>query len=137
MRIPRAVSRCSSLLLLGLVARNGLALDPNKRITQYRHNAWRVQDGMLPNGPEWISQTADGYLLVGSRSIGAFQFDGVRFLPSLAPASVLHPLNQINARGGGFWVAEARGVTHFIGTRVIAHFDLHGDPYGMVEDADG
>jgi len=137
MRIPRAVSRCSSLLLLGLVARNGLALDPNKRITQYRHNAWRVQDGMLPNGPEWISQTADGYLLVGSRSIGAFQFDGVRFLPSLAPASVLHPLNQINARGGGFWVAEARGVTHFIGTRVIAYFDLQGDPYGMVEDADG
>jgi hypothetical protein len=48
MRIPRAVSW---LLLLGLVACNGLALDPNKRITQYRHNAWKVQDGMLPDGP--------------------------------------------------------------------------------------
>ena len=64
MRIPQAVS---SLLLLGLVARNGLALDPNKRITQYRHNEWRVHDGMLPDSPEWITQTTDGYLLMGSR----------------------------------------------------------------------
>jgi signal transduction histidine kinase/ligand-binding sensor domain-containing protein len=134
MRIPRAVSW---LLLLGLVARNGLALDPNKRITQYRHNAWRVQDGMLPDGPEWISQTADGYLVVGSRPMGAYQFDGVRFLPSPAPASVLHPLYQINARGGGFWVTEARGITHFIGTRVISYFDLHGAAYKMIEDVDG
>ena len=137
MRIPRAVSWCSSLLFLVFIARNGLALDPHKRITQYWHNAWRVQDGMLPNGPEWISQSADGYLLVGSRSIGAYQFDGIRFLPQPAPASVLHPINEINSRKGGFWVAEPRGVTHFIGTRVIAYFDLHGDPYGMVEDPDG
>jgi signal transduction histidine kinase/ligand-binding sensor domain-containing protein len=137
MRIPRALSWYCLLLLLGLVTRTGLALDPNKRITQYRHNAWRVQDGMLPNGPEWISQTADGYLLVGSHSFSAYQFDGVRFLPLPAPASVLHPFSEINARAGGFWVAEPRGVTHFIGTRVIAYFDLHGSPYRMVEDADG
>jgi signal transduction histidine kinase/ligand-binding sensor domain-containing protein len=137
MRVPRTVYWYSSILFLGLVARNGLALDPNKRITQYRHNAWRVQDGLLPNGPEWISQTADGYLLVGSRAIGAYQFDGTRFLPSPAPVSVVSRLSQINARGGGFWVSEERGVTHFIETRVIAHFDLHGTPYHMVEDADG
>jgi signal transduction histidine kinase/ligand-binding sensor domain-containing protein len=137
MRIPRAVSCHSSILFLGLLAVNGLALDPNKRITQYRHNAWRAQDGVLPNGPVWISQTADGYLLVGSNSIGAYQFDGIRFLPSPAPVSVVSRLSQINARGGGFWVSEERGVTHFIGTRVIAHFDLHGIPYHMVEDADG
>src|SRR5580698_4934204 len=134
MRIPRAVSW---LLLLGLVACNGLALDPNKRITQYRHNAWKVQDGMLPDGPEWISQTADGYLLMGSRVMGVYQFDGVRLLPSAAPASVLHRLNQINAKGGGFWASEARGITHFVGTRVISYFDLHGAPYKMIEDADG
>ena len=73
MRIPRAVFRCSSLLLLGLAAGNALALDPNKRITQYRHNTWRVQDGMLPDGPEWITQTADGYLLMGSRVMGVYQ----------------------------------------------------------------
>jgi ligand-binding sensor domain-containing protein len=137
MRITRAISQCSSLFFLLLVARNGLALDPNKRITQYRHNASRLQDGFLPSNPEWISQISDGYLWVGSNTMGAFRFDGNRFLPSPAPPSVTNQVNRINARAGGFWVVEPRGVTHLIGNRVIARFDLHGEPYPIVEDADG
>ena len=41
-------------------------------------NAWRVQDRFLPNNPCWLSQTANGYLWVGSAKIGFLRFDGVR-----------------------------------------------------------
>src|SRR5215813_4051878 len=55
-----------------------LALDPNKRISQYQHRSWRVEDGTLPNIPNWIAQATDGYLMVGVLPMGALQFDGVR-----------------------------------------------------------
>jgi ligand-binding sensor domain-containing protein len=37
------------------------ALDPGRRISQYAHTAWRVQDGSITIGTS-ITQTADGYL---------------------------------------------------------------------------
>ena|ERR1035441_7248859 len=46
------------LLLAGTV----YALDPNKRVTQYIHTAWRTQDGSLPAGMFSITQTSDGFL---------------------------------------------------------------------------
>ena len=38
------------------------ALDPNKRLTQYIHTSWRVQDGSAPWGMYAITQTSDGFL---------------------------------------------------------------------------
>ena len=38
------------------------ALDPNKRITQYMHTSWRIQDGSLPAGMYHITQTPDGFI---------------------------------------------------------------------------
>src|ERR1700689_471138 len=60
------------------------ALDPNKRLSQYAHTAWRIEDGFLPNTPFWVSQPKDGYVWVGGRS-GAWRFDGVRFTPWSPP----------------------------------------------------
>jgi hypothetical protein len=46
--------------------------DSYKRITQYEHRAWRVQEGFLPSGAQWVSQTANGYLWVpGNLTYGA------------------------------------------------------------------
>ena len=42
------------------------SLDPTKRISQYVHTAWRIQDGVLPGLPEAITQTTDGYLWIGT-----------------------------------------------------------------------
>ena len=38
------------------------ALDPNKRLTQYIHTSWRIQDGSVPKGMWSITQTSDGFL---------------------------------------------------------------------------
>lgn len=39
------------ILIAGTDPAHGL--DPNKRLTQYRHSVWRVQDGLSPNNPYW------------------------------------------------------------------------------------
>ena len=41
------------------------ALDPGRRISQYAHTAWRVQDGSITIGTT-ITQTTDGYLWLGT-----------------------------------------------------------------------
>src|SRR5262245_54846724 len=61
-----------------LVPRPASALEPKTRITQYRHTAWRVEDGALESAPNAIAQTADGYIWIGTGS-GLVRFDGVRF----------------------------------------------------------
>jgi signal transduction histidine kinase/ligand-binding sensor domain-containing protein len=63
-----------------LVPRPAGALEPKTRIAQYRHTAWRVQDGAFASAPNAIAQTADGYIWIGTGS-GLVRFDGVRFQP--------------------------------------------------------
>jgi signal transduction histidine kinase len=138
MRTLRTSFLYSSLVSLLLIAVNGLALDPSKRITQYQHKMWRVQDGLLPNIPDWVFQTDDGYLLVGGPSMGAFRFDGVRFAPWSPPiASANGNLRFLPAKTGGIWVIDPHGVTRVKGKRTIAHFDLSGEPGTLSEDVDG
>src|SRR5215471_9686514 len=62
-----------------LVPRTASALHPRVRITQYRHTAWRVQEGAFESAPNAIAQTADGYIWIGTDS-GLVRFDGVRFV---------------------------------------------------------
>src|SRR5215471_2924991 len=60
------------------------ALDPHKRISQYAHSAWRIQDGVFNGTPNAITQTSDGYIWIGTLA-GLIRFDGVRFVPWLPP----------------------------------------------------
>ncbi len=62
------------------------ALDPQVRLTQYRHTAWSVQDGSFDSAPNAIVQTADGYLWIGTGA-GLVKYDGVRFIPWVPPRS--------------------------------------------------
>src|SRR5271165_2972482 len=61
--------RCALLVLL-LAARHGFALYPNRRLSQYGHSAWRIQDGFLPGPAQQfgLAQTGDGYLWISTRS---------------------------------------------------------------------
>jgi signal transduction histidine kinase/ligand-binding sensor domain-containing protein len=56
-----------------------LALDPDKAITQYRHQVWRSEDGLPLSTLHGITQTPDGYLWLASWE-GLVRFDGVRFV---------------------------------------------------------
>jgi PAS domain S-box-containing protein len=97
-------------------------LDPNKRLTQYAHTAWRIQDGFFPNTPSRISQTTDGYLWVGGNS-GALRFDGVRFSPWSTPIDS-SPLPPVSVRAGEFWVASRNEFAHVRDGVVISHYDV-------------
>jgi hypothetical protein len=139
MRALRIVVSCSFLYLFLLAAMSGHALDPSKRITQYQHKMWRVEDGLLPHAPNWISQTTDGYMQVGGTSTEVFRFDGVRFVPwpsSIIPNGAGY-FSFLPSQSGGFSIGDSHGVSRVKGERVIAQFALPGTAGRMIEDADG
>jgi signal transduction histidine kinase/ligand-binding sensor domain-containing protein len=120
------------LLIAGTDRAHGL--DPSKRLTQYRHNVWRIQDGFLPSNPSWVSQTADGYLLVGGVSIDTFRFDGVRFMPWSSPAITSNRIRHFfPSKNGGFWISDGRGLSHIRGNLVVSQFDLRAEATAMFD----
>ncbi len=89
------------------------ALDPTQHISQYAHTAWRIQDGFFSGTPQAITQTADGYLWIGTEA-GLVRFDGVRFVPWVAPPGKQLPSTNIHsllgARDGSLWIGTSRGL---------------------------
>ena len=123
------------LLITGTGRAHGL--DPSKRLTQYRHNVWRVQDGLFPGGPDWVSQTPDGFLWVGTWN-GTFRFDGVRFVPWSPPAPASNDIHLfVPAKSGGFWINDGLGLSHVQDNRIVSHINLGVPPGHMVEEEDG
>jgi ligand-binding sensor domain-containing protein len=55
-----------------------IPLDPDVRIQDYIHDAWRVEEGLPQNSVRAIVQTQDGYLWFGTQE-GLVRFDGIRF----------------------------------------------------------
>ena len=126
------------LLLAGTVH----ALDPNKRLTQYMHTSWRIQDGSAPAGIEAIAQTLDGYLWFSSDSQGLYRFDGVRFLPwtlSSNGKTINTIVKVYGDHAGGLWAFGEREIVHLKGGVVTSHFDLDGlQQFQQIsEDPDG
>src|ERR1700685_3798256 len=87
-----AVATC---LFSALLCRPASALDPNRKISQYGHTAWRIQDGVFSGAPHAITQTTDGYLWIGTEA-GLWRFDGVRFVPWTSPDGQLLPSSAID-----------------------------------------
>jgi len=121
------------LLLAGAVH----ALDPNKRVTQYIHSAWRTQDGSLPAGMYHIVQTSDGFLWFLSLPADLYRFDGVRFRPWRLPAGVPidRSMNIFADHAGGLWVLGPREMVRLKGAAVSSHFQLEGGMFQSVSEA--
>ena len=132
-RFPRSLLVCLLSLLLALSAAQ--ALDPSKRLTQYAHTAWQMQDGFFPNTPFWISQTKDGYVLVGGFS-GPLRFDGVSFTPWSAPITSPVLLPPLSVRAGEFWIATGSDIAHVRDNVVISRYDIAGID-AIYKDSDG
>ncbi len=99
------------LLLAGAVH----ALDPNKRLTQYIHKSWRIEDGSAPAGMFSIAQTSDGFLWFAALGQGLYRFDGFRFLPrslSFDGKSVNPVVNVYGDRAGGLWALGPNEILH-------------------------
>lgn len=115
-------------------------LNPAIRISQYSHTAWRIQDGSFSGVPHAITQTADGYLWIGTDA-GVVRFDGSRFVPWVPPADAALPSTTVyslfGARDGSLWIGTSRSLAHWKNGRLIEFPSIIGRINSVLEDAQG
>jgi hypothetical protein len=111
-------------LVLLSIANFASALDPNMRITQYRHTAWRLQEGAFASAPNAIAQTADGYIWIGTGS-GLVKYDGFRFSPWSPPAArslsgaTIYSLTA--SSDGTLWIGTSAGLVSWKNRQIQEH----------------
>ena len=123
-----------------LCAAPARALDPGKRISQYAHAAWRIQDGFFKGSPLEIAQTLDGYLWVGTTS-QLLRFDGVRFVPWHSANGAQLPNSQIYAllasRDGSLWIGTRGGLSRWKDDVLTNYATPGGAVLSILEDHKG
>jgi len=128
------------LLLVAFVCPGVAGLDTSRKISQYGHNMWRIQDGYLPAPPQAIAQTGDGYIWIGTEA-GLVRFDGVRFVPWASPKGEKLSSDQIlsllAASDQSLWIGTSRGLARWKGGILTTYTSLANSIWGMVEDHDG
>jgi len=94
-----------------------MALDPDKRVTQYSIQKWNMEGGLPGNIIFAIRQTQDGYIWIGTQD-GLVRFDGLNF--ELFTKENIFQLkdNEIRAlcddRNGVLWIGtESGGLTRY------------------------
>src|ERR1700722_12487997 len=127
----------ASLLLVALTC--ALALDPDRRISQYGHAVWRIQDGAI-SPPTNIAQTTDGFLWITTAQ-GLMRFDGVRFMPWQPPQGQNLPGTHFSAifgaRDGSLWIGTTRGLARWKDGQLRTYTDLqHPAPIAVIIEDD-
>jgi len=92
-----------------LVGGPAFALDPTRSLTQFRHTAWTLHDG-VPAYVSALAQTPDGYLWIGAPS-GLYRFDGLhveRFEQQLPGGGVS---TLAVTASGDLWIGTSRGIS--------------------------
>ncbi|SEG69136.1 Two component regulator propeller [Bryocella elongata] len=119
-----------------------LALNPDNRISQYGHAAWRVQDGAIGGNPNAFAQTPDGYLWVGTPS-GLYRYDGASFLAWNPPPGQHYPFAIANitalytARDGSLWIGGGGGLSHWANGKFTSVDAPIAEVEGIAEDGEG
>ena len=132
----RSLAVCLTLLLATCSAR---AVDPNKRISQYGHTAWRIQDGVFSGAPNAIAQTTDGYLWIGTQN-GLVRFDGVRFVPwaplkgKLLSSGIF---SLLAGTDGSLWIGTSSYLAHLQNGNLTNYLDARGRINAIVQSHDG
>ncbi len=88
-----------------------LALDPTKSIFQYNLQNWTRQEGLPSDKVTVVTQTADGYLWLGTQN-GLVRFNGLDFkrVPISSPRAGGQEIGSMKASGkGGLWLAISNG----------------------------
>lgn len=103
----RGVVQLVALGLLLTASGPCCALEPDSRVSQLGHTAWRIRDGAFSGAVNAVSQTADGYLWIGTDN-GLLRYDGVRFLP--AGDGMITTLEA--SPDGSLWVGTSQSIRH-------------------------
>jgi len=115
-------------------------VNPDSRISQYGHTAWRIQDGVFNGSPIVITQTADGYLWIGT-NIGLVRFDGVRFTTWNPPAGrrLLDSriFSLLGTRDGSLWIGTGYSISRWKDGELTNYPELSGRIESIVEDDEG
>src|ERR1044072_6932223 len=112
---PRPKVKWFIWIALFLTTNSANAVDPNRRISQYGHTAWRMQDGVFNSTPNVIAQTADGFIWIGTQA-GLVRFDGSRFVsatttPTGQPLPDVRITSLRTARHGRLWLGTPYGLS--------------------------
>ena len=111
-------------------APGALALDPFRSLTQYSRTVWTQADGLPQDTVRAITQTADGYLWLGTEE-GLARFDGYEFTIFDKRDGDL-PANYITALAatadGALWIGTAAGLTEYRDKRFRTFTTRHGLP---------
>ncbi len=127
-------------LLLFLTTNPAKAIDPNRRISQYGHTAWRMQDGVFNSTPNVIAQTADGFIWIGTQA-GLIRFDGSKFV-SATTTSTGQPFPDVKitslrtARDGSLWIGTPYGLSRLKDGELTAYSTAIGIST-IIEDHEG
>jgi len=80
LNLPPVINVRTILSVLSFLAlpHDAYALDPARRLSQYVHRIWQVQQGLPQASIYSLVQTHDGYLWLGTQT-GLVRFDGARF----------------------------------------------------------
>ena len=116
------------------------ALDPGRHVSQYAHTSWRSQDGVFSGSPIVVTQTADGYIWIGTNT-GLVRFDGVHFLLWSPPAGQrLLDLRIFSLRGtrdGSLWIGTGYSISQWKNGKLTNYPQLSGRVESIVEDDEG
>jgi ligand-binding sensor domain-containing protein/signal transduction histidine kinase len=69
---------CLAISAVVCFPNTALALDPNRALSEYRHDRWGAEQGFPGRAVYAIAQTPDGYLWLGTEK-GLVRFDGLNF----------------------------------------------------------
>ncbi len=111
----RATLRALSIVLSSLAALPAFALDPHKALSQYSRTTWTQMQGLPQDTIRAITQTADGYLWLGTDE-GLARFDGYEFVLFHKSGGSL-PSNSITALApaadGSLWIGTSNGLAQY------------------------
>ncbi|MGA2813473.1 MAG: two-component regulator propeller domain-containing protein [Candidatus Acidiferrum sp.] len=126
--------------MLFILTKSVYALNPEKHVSQYGHTVWRTRDDSFDGSPIVLTQTADGYLWIGT-NLGLVRFDGARFTAWNPPSGErlldTRIFSILAARDGSLWIGTGNGVARWR-NRTLSHYpQIDGRIESIVEDADG
>jgi signal transduction histidine kinase/ligand-binding sensor domain-containing protein len=125
-----------NLVLSAACLQQANALNPRKSFTQYSRTLWNQQQGLPQDTITAVTQTANGYLWLGTDE-GLVQFDGYDFTV-LNVATGHLPSNSIKALAVGtddsLWVGTSNGLVRLTDKKIQLYTTANGLPNNAIDE---